>query len=178
MDDYDFIDDGARRDDHKFGHETTDPSWWGLGEHREDNDTDWDSVLDELEDTIGNVPGMEGLLGEAEDIASSYKDFGFECPVCGLSHGHSTDKHDVRDFFAVTDEFVDKMQCNPYCHCGVHELARLLNYFRSIEVQVFEDQDEPEFDIDSRRRKIKSAASSAPIPDSLRNELDETLGPA
>jgi|APHM01.1.fsa_nt_gi hypothetical protein len=176
MQQYNFIENEARRDDHTFGHETTDPSWWGLGEHIESEETNWDNVLLDLEDVIGNVPGMETLLDDAEQIASTYEDFGFECPVCGLTHGHSTDKHDVREFFAVTDEFVEKMQCTPYCHCGVHELARLLNYYNSINVRVFEDQSD--IDIDSRRRKVRSAASSAPIPDSLRYELDETLGTA
>jgi|GEM_PF-4096708 len=175
---YDFIDDGARRDDHQYGHEVQDPSWWGLGQHREEDNTDWDEVIAEVEDAVADVPGMDSLLEEAESIASSYRDFGFECPVCGLRHGHSTDKHDVRDFFAVREDFVDKMNYTPYCHCGVHELARLLNYWRSIEIAVFEDQDEAGFDIDSRKRKVKQAAGSAPIPDSVRNELDDTLGTA
>ncbi|QLG30002.1 hypothetical protein HUG10_20565 (plasmid) [Halorarum halophilum] len=175
---YDFIDDNARPDNYTYGHEVHDPSWWGLGTHREDDGTDWDAVLEDVEDVVADVPGMNNLLNEAERIADSYRDFGFECPVCGLRHGHSSDKHDVRDFFAVTEEFVDKMHKSPYCHCGVHELARLLNYFRSIEIQVFEDQDEDGFDIDSRKRQVKSAAGSAPIPDRVRNELDDQLGPA
>jgi hypothetical protein len=176
---YDFIDDNARRDDYQYGYETTDPSWWGLAQHREDDNNDRDAVLADDEYADADVPGMEGLLDEAEQIASSYKDYGFECPVCGLSHGHSSDKHDVREFFAVTDEFVDKMQYTPYCHCGVHELARLLNYYRSIDIQVFENEDDgDDSDIDEIKQKVKSAANSAPIPDRVRTELDDQLGPA
>lgn len=171
---YDFLPDSATRD--PFGYEQRDASWWGLGDHDEAADADWDEVEDALETLDDEIPGMEGLIGEANRIAEQYRDTGFECNVCGLRHGHSTEKHDVRDFFGVTEEFADQMNMNPYCHCGVNELARLLNFFRDIEIQVFEHEDEDDFDIDEVRAEVRSAARSAPIPEETRQQLNDTLG--
>lgn len=175
VDDYDFI-SGSRRDG-ELGVNKHGPSWWGRGSHEDHSNTDWDAVENAL-DTLETVPGMEDLVRQAESMADKGSESGFECPVCGLRHGHSSDKHDVRDFFGVTEEFADRMQYNPYCHCGVHELARLLNYFRSFEIECFEDEESKSFDLDKRRSEVKSAASSAPIPDSVRSKLNEKLGTA
>ncbi len=172
---YDFINTEAQ---YELGVEEHGTAWWGLGDHQmpgEAGSTDWDAVEEAL-DTLETVPGMENLVREAEDMTNSIRESGFECPVCGLRHGHSSDKHDVRDEFAVTEEFTERMQYNPYCHCGVNELARLVNYFHAFEIQAFEDEDEDHFDIDKRRSQIQSAANSAPIPDSTRQAMNERLG--
>lgn len=174
---YDFLGDSPRRDDRTYGYEQHGASWWGLGEHTEQS-TDWDAVFEDLDDLQSQVPdGLKGLLDDAERQAQNMRNSGFECGVCGLSHGHSTDKHDVRDFFGVTDEFAGQMHFNPYCHCGVNELARLLNYFRSIEVQVFENEGDEDFDIDELKREVRNGAGHAPIRDETQRELEDTLGP-
>lgn len=171
---YGFLPEGARRDDEPYGYETKGAGWWGLGNHAEETPEPED--VQKAFETLSGIPGLDSLLREAEATANSYVDNGFECPVCGLRHGHASDKHDVREFFGVTDEFVDMMNFNPYCHCGVNELARLLNYWRSISVQVFEDQDTDDFDIQERRQAVVSAANSAPIPEKTRRKMDNKLG--
>jgi hypothetical protein len=175
MDEYDFIDTQAQ---YTIGVEEHGTAWWGLGDHQmpdETAETDWDAVEDALE-TLDTVPGMENLVREAENMTTSIRESGFECPVCGLCHGHDSDKHDVRTEFAITEEFAERMQYNPYCHCGVNELARLVNFFDAFEIQAFEDEGEDHFNIDKRRSQIQSASSSAPIPDSTRQDMNESLG--
>lgn len=177
-DGYDFLAEGARRDNQtQFGYETHSADWWGLGSHGDERvGVDWDEV-DEHLDELDGVPGLTDLVENARQTAERMRATGYECSVCGFTHGHDTEKHDVRDFFGVTEEFADQMHFNPYCHCGVHELARLLNYWNSIEVQVFEHEDEPGFDINEIRQEAKSGARAAEIRADTRNELNGKLGP-
>jgi hypothetical protein len=174
---YSFLPDNVRRDDHQYGYEQHSSAWWGLGEHSEGT-TDWDKVYEDLSDLQEQVPdGLADLLESAEQQAERMENRGFECGVCGLSHPHSSRKHDVRDFFGVTDEFADNMHFNPYCHCGVNELARLMNYTDSIQQQIFEHEDGPDFDLNHIKQQIRNGAGKAPIRNETERELRSTLGP-
>lgn len=151
--------------------EFRDPEPWeqGAGERfnrREHiNPDDVDGVLDRLRDS-----GLGRLVDVVDDSVDQITDDDFECPKCGLSHGHSIEKHDIRETFGVTDLFVNAvMEYNPLCHCGLHELASLVDSYDG-DVKMFE-QGEPS---DEKVRSIKSAAENAPVPDSVLRELDGT----
>jgi hypothetical protein len=148
----------------------SDPEPWERGEgerfsRREHVDPDEvEGVIDRLKNS-----GLGRLAGVVDESVDKIKDEDFECPKCGLSHGHSIEKHDIRQTFGVTDLFVNAvMEFNPLCHCGLHELSRLVDTYDG-EVEMFE-QGEPS---DDKVSSIKSAAESAPVPDSVLRELDE-----
>lgn len=131
-----------------------------------------DEVLDNLREQTEDVDGLGNLVEEIENTADSLNDRDFECPTCGLSHGHSIEKHDVRDIFGVTDLFVNAvMEFNPLCHCGLHELDRLVDNYTG-DVQIFEDG-KPSAE---KRESISEAAGNAPVPDSVLRKLDERFG--
>lgn len=145
--DYPFLPDGGR----STGEKTTKDRGvkrWSLGEHQEtDTDSDWDDVEDSIQNIEDAAPGLAEALSEAKDTVQTFKVGGYECPVCGLNHSHSDDKHDIRDDgrdgLHVTEEFAEQMKFCPFCHCGVSELARLVMYFTEIEsVPMFKDQHE------------------------------------
>jgi hypothetical protein len=134
-----------------------------------------DGVLDDLRSRASEVSGLDRLVSEVEQTAESLTDGDFECPVCGLTHGHSIQKHDIREVYGVTDKFANAiMQFNPLCHCGLHELARIVKNRRLSDnevngVQVFEDGTPSQ----EKLRNIESAANGAPVPDSVHRKLDE-----
>lgn len=133
--------------------------------------TDPEAVDDALADfrkRTENVEGLGDLLNQVEAVADGLTDDDFECPVCGLSHGHAIDKHDVREVYGVTDIFAQAvMSFNAVCHCGLHELAELVDSYDG-EVPMFEDG-EPS---DAKVESIKNAAKNAPVPDSVHRKLD------
>lgn len=122
---------------------STDTHRWTLGNHGVDNDVDPDALKDAAAEINGVDPGLSAALEEAAGKVESANVDGFECPVCGLNHGHGDGKHDIRDTadpgFGVSDEFAEFMQYTPYCHCGVNELAMLLDFYGHIEMSVFEE---------------------------------------
>jgi len=124
---------------------TADDDWgirtWNLGEHQEKApDFGWDMVQTGLNNIEDDAPGLADALKDAKNIAETFTVGGYECAVCGLNHSHSDTKHDIRDIFGVTEEFVEGMKFSPFCHCGVSELARLVMHFNDIEVVMFENQ--------------------------------------
>lgn len=117
---------------------------WTLGDHNVRHDVDTEALKAAAEDINGVNPGLAAALEEAANQVSSAEVSGFECPVCGLNHGHSDAKHDVRSDtsgFGVTDEFADFMEWCPYCHCGVNELAMLIDFYNHIDMDVFSDNE-------------------------------------
>lgn len=132
------------------------------------------TTLDGLLDQASDVPGLGKVIEKAKNAAEETSTSGFECPVCGLRHGHSITKHDSREIFGVTDKFAaEAMKYNPVCHCGVHELASIVsevvdNEYRGY--QVFE-QGHPD---SNKVANIERAAQDAPVPDSVRQDLDLT----
>jgi len=119
---------------------------WTLGDHSVDTGLD----SQELDDAIQNVRevnnDLASVLEEARDMVETTDVSGFECPVCGLNHSHADTKHDIRaddrTGFNVSAEFADEMEYNPYCHCGVNELAMLMDFFHYITIPIFDHQHE------------------------------------
>lgn len=115
---------------------------WTLGDHEVRHDVDTDAIREAAADIDGVNPDLAAVLENAADSLSSASVSGFECPVCGLNHGHSDTKHDIRSpssGFSVTGVFADFMEFCPYCHCGVNELAMLIDFYNHIDAPVFED---------------------------------------
>jgi len=116
---------------------------WSLGAHSMGEFGDTVGLLDELQ--AANEPvndELAGLLKDAANLIARSTVSGFECPVCGLNHGHADDKHDIRSAFEVTERFANLMKFVPYCHCGANELAVLVDYIHYFRSQMFADQDE------------------------------------
>lgn len=112
---------------------------WSLGDHVNRGHYDFDSIIESVEDVN---PELAGVLQQAGQMVERASVSGFECPVCGLNHGHSDQKHDIRTAFNVTEQFADWMEFCPYCHCGVNELAMLMDFYGYIEAPIFEDEEE------------------------------------
>jgi len=123
------------------GNETLATTKWKLGTHRAQTALDVSKVRDAAKQNEGVDDELADLLNRAADRVSSASINDFECPVCGLTHGHSDTKHDIRDRgeLAVTDDFADRMNFAPNCHCGVNELAMLIDFYGEIAVPVFTD---------------------------------------
>lgn len=99
-----------------------------------------------------------GLQNVLADAADSLDVTGFKCVKCSLQHGHDTNKHRSSDTFDVSESEAAKMDYNPNCHCGVNELARHGSDYGVDEASA------------------DSTASSAPIPDETRVQMDEQYG--
>ena len=118
---------------------------WSLGDHTMRNNINFDEVISEAEDVN---PQLAGLLQQAKQMVERVEVGGFECKVCGLNHRHSDQKHDIRGDadttpgFSVTSSFADWMEFCPYCHCGVNELAMLMDFYGYIDAQIFRDESE------------------------------------
>jgi len=114
---------------------------WKLGTHRVQTALDVSKVREAAKQNDGVDDELADLLNRAADRVSSADINDFECPVCGLTHGHGDSKHDIRDRdeLAVRDDFADRMNFAPNCHCGVNELAMLIDFYGEIAVPVFTD---------------------------------------
>lgn len=151
---------------------------WRLGDH---SMTPEYTTPDDLRAEAGNQDGIDpiaGILNEASDRLSAGASLSdFECGVCGLRHGHDDTKHDIRSGFNVTEEFVEEMKYNPFCHCGVNELEMLLEFRADIEErfdgEMFGDLPRGMEDEDDREDAIRSAAASANIATETRNDIDQ-----
>jgi len=121
-------------------------SRWSLGTHTtadQDTQDQLDEMVTELD--IGIDKSLRDTLEEAAQIAGSSSLSGFECSVCGLHHNHSDKKHDIRDDltnsgYNVVPAFAEQMVFSPFCHCGVNELAMLVDFYGYINVGVFCDE--------------------------------------
>lgn len=125
---------------------------WTLGAHNSGAKPDEDA-LDQLMDGLDEEmdADLKATLKDAAQMVQSRGVTRFECPVCGLGHSHGDSKHDIRrpvnpvgrsvtPGFDVTEEFAEQMKMNPFCHCGVNELAMLMDFYGYINVPVFDDQ--------------------------------------
>jgi len=121
--------------------ETYDVRKWKLGDHYARPTVDANQLRSDAERNEGIDNTMAEVLGRAAEQVESASVRDFECPVCGLSHGHGDKKHDTRSTFSVAPEFADYMEFAANCHCGVSELAMLMEFYGEIAVQVFEDDE-------------------------------------
>jgi len=164
---------------------------WRLGYHTTADEAVAGLVQQTLDDVDNEVDAdLKAVLEDAANLVKAGETRGFECPVCGLNHNHSDTKHDIRAFYDVLPEFTDEMEFVPYCHCGVNELAMLMDFFPHFAAPVFEDQHEFEgvLEIDpevlryiqrkyfeqssnSVRNAINASARGAAVDQSLVSEL-------
>lgn len=176
---YNDIFSAPERTQRKSENESRDVTVWGLGDHDEAPDVDidwshWDRASSFLKT---NMPSLYDALNFAKEEVEEIEVSGYECPVCGLVHEHSDNKHDIRSIFNVRQDFAERMEMCPYCHCGVNELARLVQQYDSIHVPVFTDEDDLSYaELTDRFDMIQRAANKAPIPDETQQQLNETLG--
>ncbi|UBF22239.1 hypothetical protein HRTV-2_gp91 [Halorubrum virus HRTV-2] len=131
---YPFLERATTVDEFTAGFQST---HWSLGDHTMRNDLDFGDAITEAEDVN---PELASILQQAQGMVKSASVSGFECPVCGLNHSHSDQKHDIRTAFSVTSRFADSMEFCPYCHCGVNELAMLMDFFGHINTPIFTDE--------------------------------------
>lgn len=118
------------------------------GDHTMPTETDADDLRSDAENLRGvNDDGADLLEQAAEMYESMDRDpSAFECPDCGLRHSHSMTKngHQLteRNGLNVRSEFANQiLNFNQRCHCGVNELAMLLDFIEHIDVAVFRDID-------------------------------------
>jgi len=97
---------------------------------------------------------------------------GFTDTKSGLHHSHSESKHRMQDL-GVTDEAIDRLWYNHYDHAGVHELYVRRHEFIDAPIDVFEDAANDDQD---KWAKIKRTSEKAPIPKSVRSDLNERYG--
>lgn len=126
----------------KVHHDEDSQVKWSLGDHGVQSGLTSDELEEEIERVDGINDNLRNVLQDAHAQIQSLDLAGFECPVCGLQHGHSDTKHDIRSGFNVSSEFADTMEYVPYCHCGVNELAVLIDFYSEFERSIFEDDDE------------------------------------
>lgn len=122
---------------------------WKIGSHAVPAHVDADDIRASAQDNESIDADIAAALSTAADSVESVNITDYECPVCELGHSHGVNdgygegaKHDIRDEpIHVRDSFAEAMTYNPVCHCGVNELAMLLDFYPHMEVSVFEDDD-------------------------------------
>lgn len=178
-DNYDFF----ANDDKELASNTPAVTKWKLGNHPARPSIDADLLRANADMVEGLDDELAEMFREAANRVPTANLKDWECPVCGLPHGHSDSKHDIRvpspDGFGVLPEFAERMQFNAACHCGVNELAVLVDYYEHISVPVFDDEDSlHDRDLEQRFTDIRAAADNADISKLTQNKLDnirETL---
>ena len=117
---------------------------WSLGSHSHGADNakdDIEAALADLDDEVDE--DLKGVLQQAAGMVSESTVHDFECSICGLNHGHSDGKHDIReegyDGLKVREDFAEQMEFSPFCHCGVNELAMLVDFYGYIDQSMFKD---------------------------------------
>lgn len=147
---------------------------WKLGKHSARPSVDADELRASADTVDGIDDDLADLFREAADRVPNATVNDFECPVCGLTHGHSDDKHDIRDSFDVRPEFAEMMQFNAACHCGVNEMAMLVDFFDHIGVRVFTDEASlTQKELDRRFDNIRRAAEGAKIAQPTENTIEK-----
>lgn len=114
----------------------------------------------------------ESVDDTIEDLTEQATVTGFTDSKSGIFHGsdnHSFRKHDVRDL-NVTEEVRDMLWSNPYDHSAVKELLLRKQEFINADVDIFADQDD---DSEFKWEEIEKTSENAPIPQDVRNKLDE-----
>lgn len=122
---------------------------WKIGSHAVPAYVDADDIRATAQDNKSIDADIAAALSTAADSVESVNITDYECPVCELGHTHGVNdgpgegaKHDIRDEpIHVRDSFAEAMTYNPVCHCGVNELAMLLDFYPHMGVSVFEDDD-------------------------------------
>lgn len=124
-------------------------SMWTLGNHRSASQDEAEQLSQSIRQTMDALDEdvdeeLMSVLEDASGLVEQSNLSGFECPheECGLNHSHPDHKHDIRSGFEVSNDFASQMEFVPYCHCGVNELAMLMQFFGYISVPVFADQHE------------------------------------
>lgn len=115
---------------------------WKLGGHSMKPTVNPDDLRADAVRNAEVDPELAAILEQAAERVQAANVGDFQCPVCGLSHGHGDAKHDIRQAFDVTTEFAEMMEFAPNCHCGVNELALLMDFFDYLRPQVFDDEDD------------------------------------
>ena len=133
--------------------------------------TDLDEVEMRFLTTVGLILGRDGSDLYGDGLSASIQDssiVGFTDTKSGLHHGHSMNKHTL-DMLGVTDAAMGRLWYNEYDHAGVHELKLRRDEFENAPIDIFEDarNDDP-----SKWRKIDSTSRKAPIPKSVRRDLE------
>lgn len=161
--------DDVIKDDEEPSGLTTDERY-SYGRHTMPDETSEDA----MRESAATEDGADAdLLNEAAD---QYEEMDktpreYECTVCGLGHGHDSEKHDIRPIFGVREEFARKMRYEPRCHCGVNELAVYVDHIDKVDTQVFEAVLNDHID-SSVVNDVRSAADSAPIDSTARMEIE------
>jgi len=155
---------------------------WSRGRHagadeREDEQAE-QVALEEMLAGMDLSEQRQELVDDLLEKSESIQSFEFVCHLCNHGHGHGDNKHDITyDLgyagFRVREDFADQLEWEQGCHCGLAELSMLMDYFELIDQQVFEDQDDSEFDLDSRIEKIRAEEGNAPNPDHVYADLRE-----
>jgi hypothetical protein len=112
---------------------------WRLGDHAARPTVDRDTLSVDAAKTRGVDDELADLLDAAAARVPDFSLYDFECAKCGLGHGHGDTKHDIRSGFNVRPGFAELMEFAPNCHCGVNELAMLLDFYEHIQTRVFTD---------------------------------------
>lgn len=121
--------------------------------------------------TVGLILGTGGtdLYDDAlSTVIENSNIVGFTDTRSGLHHGHSMGKHTL-DMLGVTDDASDRLWYNSYDHAGVHEMKVRRDEFENAPIDVFEDA---ENDDASKWQKIENTSRKAPIPKSVRRDLE------
>lgn len=153
---------------------------WGLGAHSAQPVVSEADLQASAEKLRGLDDDMAEMFENAADMVGSQKtSLGrYECPVCGIEHKHGSDKHDIRDTGSdglyVDPDFAERMEFNPNCHCGVNELAMLMDFLDHIPVQVFTDISNAHVDgvVENRKADVRGAAANATISEATENRIE------
>jgi len=133
--------DAATTTDADAAAESYDIRKWKLGNHGTRPSVDIDALRADAERNANIDDDLANMLEQAAERLDTVNVNDFECPVCGLSHGHSDDKHDIRPTFNVEASFAERMEFAPNCHCGVNELAMLMEFTPYIIPRMFTDDE-------------------------------------
>lgn len=146
---YNFINNDDNTDNEQQTEDSFAVRKWGLGDHSTASNDEKDDLTESIEETMDEMDGdvdneLMDVLADAKGLVETATLNRFECPLddCGLGHSHSDSKHDIRSAFNVTKSFANGTLFCPYCHCGVNELAMLMEFFSYIDEPVFADQHE------------------------------------
>lgn len=116
---------------------------WTLGDHTSADEGTEDNIQAALDSVDSDLDDdLRGVLEDAASMVSTASVSGFECPTCGLKHGHSDSKHDIRTAFNVTEDFTNESDWTPYCHCGVNWLAEMVDFVGYSEIDIFTDSEQ------------------------------------
>ena len=133
--------------------------------------TNLDDVEMKFLTTVGLILGTGGTDLYDDGLTQSIEDsriVGFTDTMSGLHHDHGMQKHTL-DMLGVTDEATERLWYNEYDHAGVHELHVRRGEFENAPINVFDDAPN---DSAEKWSRIESTSRKAPIPKSVRRDLE------